>query len=370
MPHDLCTVRGNAVNKATLKLLKELSQLEGVPGFEDAVQDYIRDRLDGVAEFETDNLGSLICKRAGESESPRIMLPAHMDEIGFMVKDITDEGYIRFAPLGGWLDQTLLGHVVTVKTRQGDLEGVIGCTPPHMMPKEQREKVIKRKKMFVDVGADDKEQATEELGVRIGDPIVPRQPFSRLGKGDYLMSKAWDDRVGCALMIDLLMKLQTESHPNTIYGVGTTQEEVGTRGAKTAADVVDPDFCIVLDVGPTTDVPGVEGEVKTELGKGPIIYVLDAGTIAHRRFNNFVVELAEEKEIPHQMSLIEGGATDARVIHVHARGVPSVLLGIPARYIHSHAGLIHTADYDATLKLVLELVKALSPERAHELMVG
>ncbi len=358
------------MKKKTLKLLEELSQLEGVPGFEGSVHSYIRDRLEGSAEFETDNLGSIICKKEGQGERPRIMLPAHMDEIGFMVKDVTEEGYIRFAPLGGWLDQTLLGHVVTVKTRKGDLEGVIGCTPPHMMPRDQRNKVIKRKKMFIDLGADDKEQATEELGVRIGDPIVPRQPFSRLGKGDYLMSKAWDDRVGCALMIELLMKLQKEPHPNTVFGVGTTQEEVGTRGAKTAADVVNPDFCVVLDVGPTTDVPGVEGEVKTELGKGPIVYVLDAGTIAHHRLNNFVLELAEQEDIPHQMSLIEGGATDARVIHVHARGVPSVLLGIPARYIHSHAGLIHTADYDATLKLVLALVKTLSSERARELMVG
>ncbi|MFO8008310.1 MAG: M42 family metallopeptidase [Candidatus Brocadiia bacterium] len=358
------------MDEESITLAEELSQLDGVPGFEDQVRDYIQGKLEGVAEFETDNLGSLICRKEGQHDAPRVMLPAHMDEIGFMVKDVTDEGFIRFAPLGGWLDQVLLGHAVKVKTRKGDLAGIIGCTPPHMMPKEQRDKVIKRKKMFIDVGARDKEHAQEKLGVRIGDPIVPVQPFHRLGEGEMLASKAWDDRIGCALMIDMLKALAESSHPNTVYGVGTTQEEVGTRGAETAADVVDPDFCIVLDVGPTTDVPGVEGEVKTELGKGPIIYVLDAGTIAHHRFNEFLLEVAQEAEIPHQMSLIEGGATDARSIHIHKRGVPSVLLGVPARYIHSHAGVIHTADYDATLQLVLAVVEALSPDRAASIMEG
>jgi endoglucanase len=358
------------VKEETIELLRSLTELDGVPGFEDQVRSFIRARLEGVAEFDEDNLGSLICKLPGKNESPRIMLPAHMDEIGFIVKDITDEGFIRFAPLGGWLDQTLLGHVVTVKTRKGDLQGVIGCTPPHMMPREERDKVIQRKKMFIDVGARDKKHAKEQLGVRIGDPIVPRLGFSTIGDGKYLLAKAWDDRVGCGIMIDVLKALKKAAHPNTLYGVGTTQEEVGTRGAETSADAVNPEFCIVLEVGIATDVPGIEGEVKTQLAKGPIIYVLDAGTIAHQRFNNFVIEIAEKKKIPYQMSLLESGATDARAIHLHARGVPSVLLGVPARYIHSHAGLIHADDYDATVKLVLEVVKALGPEQAKALLRG
>jgi endoglucanase len=231
------------------------------------------------------------------------------------------------------------------------------------MPREEREKVIPRKKMFIDVGARDKKHAAQ-LGVRIGDPIVPSEPFQQIGDGKYLLAKAWDDRVGCALLVDLLKALAHTKHPNAVYAVGTTQEEVGTRGAKTAADVVDPDFCIVLEVGLATDMPGVEGETKVSLGKGVDISVFDAGTIPDRRFNEFVLDIAERKKIPHQLSLMEGGATDARPIHLHARGVPSVLLGVPARYIHSHAGVIHTDDYDAALKLVLEVVKALSPARA------
>jgi len=358
------------MNKATLRLLERLTQVDGVPGFEDAVRALMRKELEGVAEFEEDNLGSIICKVSGASASPRVMIPAHMDEVGFMVKDITDDGYIRFAPLGGWLDQVLLGHTVSVQTRKATLTGVIGSTPPHMTPREERDKVIKRKKMFIDIGARDRKHAETELGVRVGDPIVPQEPFRAIGDGKHLLSKAWDDRVGCALVVQALKALHGTRFPNTVYGVGTVQEEVGIRGAETAADVVDPDFCIVLEVGLATDMPGIEGETKVSLGGGCTIYVLDAGTIAHHRFTEFVLDVAEEKKIKHQVSLIEGGATDARAIHLHARGVPSVLLGVPARYIHSHAGLIHTDDYDSTLKLVLEVVKALTPAAARKLMGG
>ncbi len=358
------------MKKTSLELLEKLSQLDGVPGCEDGVRAFIRERLEGVGEFETDNLGSLVCKKVGKSKSPRIILPAHMDEIGFMVKDITDQGYIKFIALGGWLDQTMLGHVVTVKSRKGDHVGVIGCTPPHLMPRDERDKLIKRTKMFIDVGAPDKKYVTEELGIRIGDAIVPSQSFCAIGDGKHLLSKAWDDRLGCAVLVDVMQSLGKMQHPNTVYGVATTQEEVGTRGAETAADVVDPDFCIVLDVGLATDMPGVDNEVKVDMGKGPIIYMMDAGTIGHRKFNNFVLELADKKKIPYQLSVMEGGATDARSIGLHGRGVPSLLMGFPARYIHSHAGLIHTDDYEASVKLVLEVIKALSPAAAKDLMAG
>jgi len=352
----------------SIELLKALTELDGVPGFEGEVRDFIRSRLEGKAEFDQDNLGSLICKKAGMQDSPRIMIPAHMDEIGFMVKDIHDSGCLRFAPLGGWLDQVMLGHTVVVKTRKGPLPGVIGCTPPHLMPKEEREKVIKKKKMFIDVGARDKGDAVENLGVRVGDPVVPVQPFVRMKNETHLLAKAWDDRVGCALLIELLVELGETEHPNTVFAVATVQEEVGTRGAETAADAVEPDFCIALDVGIATDVPGVEDERKAELGKGPIIYVMEAGTIAHHNFNEFLMETAEKRDIPHQVSVMEGGATDARAIHIHGRGVPSVVLGVPARYIHCHAGIIHTDDYEATLRLLLEVVKALGPEQAQQIM--
>ncbi|MFP4026977.1 MAG: M42 family metallopeptidase [Candidatus Brocadiia bacterium] len=352
---------------STLELLKTLSEMDGVSGFETEVRNRVKSELKGAVEFENDNLGSLVCRKRGTEDKPSIMIPAHMDEVGFVVKDIDETGCLRFATLGGWLEQVMLSHDVVVHTRNGKIPGVIGCTPPHMMPKEDREKLIKKKQMFIDVGARDKKDA-EERGVRIGDPVIPRQQFCQMANENYLLGKAWDDRVGCALMIELLKDLQEIEHPNTVCGVGTVQEEVGTRGAETSADVVDPDFCVVLDVGIATDVPGIENEAKVELGKGPILYMLDAGTISHKRFRDFVLEIAEEKEIPHQLSLIEGGATDARAVQLHSRGVASVVLGIPTRYIHSHAGIIHVDDFDATLELLTEIAKNLDPDTADELL--
>jgi len=356
------------MRKDSLERARNLTELDGVSGFERDVRDFMRAELEGLAEFEVDNLGSLICKKAGAHEHPRIMIPVHMDEIGFVVKDVDDTGCLRFSTLGGWLDQVMLGHQVTVKTRNGDLPGVIGCVPPHLMPAEERNKLIKRKKMFIDVGAKDKKEAVDRFGVRIGDPIAPRQEFVQLKSPRRLMAKAWDNRVGCALAIDLLRALRRVRHPNTVFCVGTVQEEVGTRGAETSADVVDPDFCVALDVGLATDVPGVEGETRVSLGKGGILYMQDAGTISHVRLREFVLEVAEKEDIPLQLSLIEGGATDARAIHLHARGVASVMVGVPTRYIHSHAGIIHTDDYDATLKLLIALVKALTPQVADGLL--
>ena len=356
------------MKKETLELLRTLTELDGVPGFEREVRDFMRSQLEGAVEFQSDNLGSLICKKAGSEEHPRIMIPAHMDEIGFVVKDIDETGCLRFATLGGWLDQVMLGHEVVVKTRKGDLPGVIGCTPPHMMPREEREKLIKRKKMFIDVGARDAKEAAEKFSIRTGDPIVPRQQFVLMKNPKLMMAKAWDDRVGCGLVIDLMRALRRVKHPNTVFGVGTVQEEVGSRGADTAADVVDPDLCIVLDVGIATDVPGIEGEVKVQLGKGPVLYMLDAGTISHQRFRDFMLEVAEEKKIPVQLSVTEGGATDGKVVQLHSKGVASVVFGIPTRHIHSHAGIVHADDYDAMLKLMLEVIKALTPAVADTLL--
>ncbi len=355
------------MKQESLEILRELSSMQGISGFEHEIKDYMRDQLNGLAEFGRDNLGSLICEKKGTAGRPRIMIPAHMDEIGFVVKDIDKSGCLRFAPIGGWLDHVLLGHEVTVQARSFDLPGIIGCCPPHMMPREERKKLIKRKSMFIDIGAADKEDA-QKMGVRIGDPVVPRQRFFHLENEKYLAGKAWDDRVGCALVIELLKELKNINHPNTVFGVGTVQEEVGTRGAETSADVVDPDFCVALDVGIATDVPGVENEPDVKLGEGPVLYVIDAGTISHLKFRDYVLDLAGELNIPHQISMIEGGATDARAVQTHSKGVASVVFGIPARYIHSHAGVIHTDDYDAMLALLVEIVRGLDEQVADEIL--
>lgn len=343
-----------------VEFLRELTDASGVPGYEHEVRDILRKHLEGIAEVEQDNLGSIIFRKSGSAAEPRIMLPGHMDEIGFMVSFITKEGFLKFVPLGGWWDQVLLGQRVVVKTTSGDVPGIIGSKPPHILPEDERKKVVEKKDMFIDVGAKDREEATEVFGIKPGDPIVPVSPFTVLKNPKLLMAKAWDDRLGCALFVDVLRELAKFEHPNTVYGVGTTQEEVGLRGAQTSVDVVNPDISIATDVGIAGDMPGVkEEDAPVKLGGGPVLYVADARLIPNRRLKELIMETAKAENIPLQYGTMMGGATDAGAITLHGKGVPSVSFGIPTRYIHTHAGIINRDDYDASVRLLVAVIKKL-----------
>ena len=343
----------------TEALFKELTEAPGVPGYEGEVRAIIRRHLEPLTTIEQDRIGSIICKKVGQGERPKIMVASHMDEIGFMVKLITKEGFIRFVPLGGWLDQVMLAQRVVIKTSQGDVYGLIGAKPPHLLPLEERKKLVERKDMYIDIGASSEEEV-HRVGVRPGDPIVPVADFTPLATGKTYLAKAWDDRVGCALLIQALQSLSHDPHPGTIYGVGTVQEEVGLRGAKTSADIVSPDVAIVLEVGVAGDVPGIEPqESPIKLGGGPVLLVYDARMIPNLKLRDLVIETAKELDIPLQFSAVEGGATDGGMIHLHAGGVPTVVISVPTRHIHSHAGIIHRDDYDRALQLLVAVIKRL-----------
>ena len=241
----------------TLNLLKELTEAPGVSGYETPIRSIIRGHLEKYGELSQDKIGSVICKKVGAAESPRIMLAGHMDEIGFMVKQITPEGFIRFLPLGGWFDQVLLGQRVVIQTQKGEVIGVIGAKPPHLLATDEREKVVKRKDMYIDIGATSKD-GVDSAGVQLGDPIIPRADFVVLAGGETYLSKAFDDRVGTALVISVLDGLQAKPHPNTVYGVATVMEEVGLRGATTSVRAVDPDVAFILESDIAGDVPGIK----------------------------------------------------------------------------------------------------------------
>jgi len=341
-------------------LLKVLTEAHGVPGYEAEVREVMRRLLEGLGEIEQDNIGSLICRR-GEG-GPRVMLAAHMDEIGFMVKHITPEGFIRFTPLGGWFDQVLLGQRVVIKTHKGDVIGVIGAKPPHLLPPDERKKVVEKKDMYIDIGATSAKEV-EEAGVRIGDPIVPLAPFQVLASGKAYLAKAFDDRVGCAVLVEVMRRLAQEGHPNTVYAVATVQEEVGLRGAATSVEKVNPEVALILESDIAGDVPGIKPEESTvKLGGGPTIVVYDARMIPNLRLRDLAVETARAMGIPIQFSVIEGGATDGGVIHLHKGGVPTLVLGVPARHIHSHGGIVHRDDVEQAIALVTALVQRLDAE--------
>jgi len=264
---------------STQELLKELTEVNGIPGYEEAVRKIVRKHLEPLGELSQDKIGSVICKVQGSQEKPRVMLAGHMDEIGLMVKHITKEGFLKFLPLGGWFDQVLLGQRVVIKTRKGELVGVIGAKPPHLLPSDERSKVVKKQDMYIDIGASSQEEV-EEAGVRPGDPVIPRADFVALANGKTYLSKAFDDRVGVGLVISSLEQLKAGEHPNTVYGVATVQEEVGVRGATTSVRAVDPDVAIVLESDIAGDVPGIKPEESSvKLGQGPTVLIYDARMI-------------------------------------------------------------------------------------------
>lgn len=357
------------MNKERTDLLRELSEASGVPGYEQEIREILKKHLKGLADVEQDKMGSIIFKKKGAHESPRIMIPGHMDEVGFMVKFITDDGFIRFIPLGGWFDQVLLAQKVVIKSSKGDVIGVIGSKPPHILTEEERKKIVVQKDMFIDVGASSKKEAEEDFGIKPGDPIIPVCPFLEMKNKKNLLAKAWDDRVGCALFVDIIKELKGVKHPNTVYGVGTVQEEVGTRGAATSVWAVNPDVAIVAEAGIANDVPGVKpDEIIGKLGQGPAITIIDSGMIPNTKLRDLMADIAEKKKIPFQFQSLIVGATDGRPIHLHMKGVPCIYIGVPARYVHTHAGIINIDDYENTLKLIIETIKVLDEKTAKGLI--
>lgn len=347
-------------NEKQLHMFKELTEVGGVPGNEYAVKDLMKKYLQPVSdELVTDRLGSIVGKKVGKAEGPKVLIAGHMDEIGFMVTRITDEGFIRFQTLGGWWSQVMLAQRVTIETHKGPIVGVIGSKPPHILPPEERKKTVEIKDMFIDIGVDNKEQA-EEAGVRPGDSVVPICPFTPMANPKYMMAKAWDNRLGCAVAIDVLNQLNGQDHPNIVYSGATVQEEVGLRGAQTLANTVSPDFAFAIDVTIGGDTPGIKSDdAPSKLGKGVAVGLVDASMISHKRFLDFVRDVASEADIPLQFDYMPGGGTDAGRFHLNAQGVPSLALMVPSRYIHSHASIIHQDDYDSIVKLLVEVVKRL-----------
>ncbi|MEJ2758956.1 MAG: M42 family metallopeptidase [Anaerolineales bacterium] len=346
----------------TKELLKNLTEAHGIPGYEAPIRALLRKYFEPFGELSQDKLGSLICRKPGSQTAPKVMLAGHMDEIGLMVKLVTKEGFIRFLPLGGWFDQVLLGQRMVIKTSKGDVVGIIGAKPPHLLPADERKKVVTKDEMYIDIGASSKEEV-EEAGVRPGDPIIPRADFVELAGGKTYMSKAFDDRVGVALMLSALQALQDSEHPNTIYAVSTVQEEVGVRGATTSVRAVDPDVAIILESDIAGDVPGIKPEQSSvKLGKGPSMLLYDARMVPNIKLRDLLMSTAKEQEIPLQMSTVMAGATDGAAIHLHNTGVPTVVLSVAARHIHSDSSIIHRDDYDNAVKLLVALLKKLDAD--------
>ncbi|MGN7409360.1 MULTISPECIES: M42 family metallopeptidase [unclassified Sporosarcina] len=354
----------------TLHMLKELTDAKGTGGNEREPRDVMKRYIEPFAdEIDQDGLGSLIAKHTGDADGPKIMVAGHLDEVGFMISRIDDKGFLSFQTIGGWWSQVMLAQRVTIVTRKGDsITGIIGSKPPHILPAEVRKKPVDIKDMFIDIGASSREEAME-WGVSPGDMVVPYFEFTVMNNEKYLLAKAWDNRIGCAIAIDVMKELNKQGHPNTLYSVGAVQEEVGLRGARTAANKINPDIGIAVDVGIAGDTPGVTAkEASAKMGDGPQIILYDASMIAHKGLRDFIVDTAEENSIPYQFDSMSGGGTDAGSIHLSGNGVPSIAITVATRYIHSHAAMLHRDDYENAVKLIVEVIKKLDRETVDKII--
>ncbi len=349
-----------------MNFLKTISELNGVPGNETQVKNFMRDQLTGfVDEISYDGLGSIIGKKVGLAGGPRIMVAGHLDEVGFMVSKITKEGFLKVLPLGGWWGQVVLAQQITLTTDDGtEYHGVIGSKPPHSLSVEDRKKPTDLKNIYIDLGVKDKD-AVIALGVEIGNMITPYIEFREMADKNYLLGKAWDNRIGCAIAIEVAKNLKGQKHENVFYSVGTVQEEVGTRGAATSSNMINPDIGIAVDVTIADDIPG--GDNDCVFGKGPAIQIYDGGLIGHRALRKHIQMIAEKHDIPYQISFLRAGAFDSMKMSVAHDGAPSVSIGIPSRYIHSHTSMIHRQDYENCVRLVTEVVKSLDIDTVNKI---
>ncbi len=352
------------MDERAIKLMGRLMDAFGPSGFEREVNRIVKEEMEPIVDrIITDKLGTV--GFVLEGEGPTILLAGHTDEVGFIVSSITDDGYLTFNQLGGWWDQVLLAQKVVVRGSKGDHMGVIASKPPHILPPDERKKVVEKKDMFIDIGATSREEV-EEAGIRIGDPVVPWSPFTLTRGGKVAMGKAFDDRIGAFVIMEAVRRIKEEgiSHPNRIVGAATVQEEVGLRGAQTMAQTVNPDASIVVEVDIAGDVPGIKpNEAPTKMGKGPGLGTYDRSMIPNQPFKEFVIETAKQAQIPLQLSQMAGGGTDAGRIHVNASGCPTVVLTVPTRHIHSHVGYLSLRDTENTIRLMVELLKRLDWER-------
>ncbi|NHJ48628.1 MAG: M42 family metallopeptidase [Asgard group archaeon] len=363
--------------KLNIKQLEKWTNGFGPSGFEREVAIMVKDYVAPFAdEVLHDRTGSVIFKKG--DNGPKIMLAGHIDEIGFMISGISKEGYLTFNPLGGWWDQTLLSQCMIIRTRDGTkIKGIIVAKPPHIIASEERNKIVTKDKMFVDVGCKSKKEV-KALGIEVGNPAVPDATFelwkrTQLIKNEetgkvtkkkvtLAVNKAFDDRMGAFIMAEVIRRLKEENmdHPNQVYGVATVQEEVGLRGAQTSAQMIQPDVGFAIDVGIASDVPGVKKPtMTTEMSKGPLILAADGSMLPNPNLKHFVMDVAKDIGIDIQIGIIARGGTDAGVMHKVGAGCPSLALGVATRHIHSHNGILDIEDIEKCVTLLVEVVKRL-----------
>jgi endoglucanase len=354
---------------ATAQLMRDLTEAPGPSGFEEAVREIVVDAYEALgATIEYDGLGSVAATLPSSPEGPRVMVTAHLDEVGLMVQHVTPDGFILVKNLGGWLDQAFPDQRWTVLGRNGPVPALSGLPTVHVTPPAQRGRVWALTEVFLDVGARSAAEVAA-LGVRPGDGVAPMSPFTVLPNGRYA-AKAWDDRVGLAVMIAASRRIRAEGIrlPARVVWVATVQEEIGLRGAQTSVDLARPDLGISVEAGVAADYPGIgPSQAQERLGGGPGIFLLDSSMIPNRKLRDFFFAVAEEEGIPLQPDVLTGYGEDGAEIQRYDTGRPSVNMTVPTRYLHAHTGIIQRSDFDQAVELLIQVLTRLDGPTVAEL---
>lgn len=348
------------------KLLKDLLMCDGISGYEENVGKLMAETLSKTCDsVETDNFGNVIGKKScasakGKGGSPKkIMIAAHMDEIGMVVKHVNDKGFIYFIKVGGINDPILMGKTVKIINKKGEkITGIIGTKPPHLMSEEERKVPVKFDNMFIDIGLSSKEEVLKVID--IGDQII-FEPNAGVLNGDFMYGKAADNRISCYAMAKVMETLSRSEINAEIYAVATAQEEVGLKGGKTSSFKINPDFALVIDTTVAGDMPGIDPKTSDlKLGKGVAVTMIEAsgrGTIVPHKVRKIMLEAAKENNIAHQIDIIDGGMTDGAIIYTNREGILTGILSIPTRYIHAPSSVFHMKDIESAIDLAVKTIE-------------
>ena len=345
----------------SIKLIEDLSNANGISGFEDEVLRVVRNRAEKRLEIEEDSMRNLyLYPKNFDSDKPVLMLDSHSDEVGFMVKSINKNGSLKFITIGGWSPQNIPAHKVRIKNREGKyIKGIVASKPPHFMEADEKDQLVKVKDMIIDIGAASKKEVIENYKIEVGAPIVPDVSFEYDQTNQIMMGKAFDNRLGTALVLELLLKFYDQDLEFNLVGSLSAQEEVGTRGAEVTARKIKPDLAVAFEGTPADDNFRDEYDAQSVINKGGQIRHCDVSIISNPRFIRFARESAAENNIPFQDAVRTGGGNDGAKISLSNNSVPTVVIGVPVRYAHTHYGISSYQDYQNTLKWAEEIIKKL-----------
>ena len=349
-------------------MIKELSDANGVSGFEEDVVRTVKRYTKGLGEHETDAMKNLYIRRKqNNGNKPLLQFDAHSDEVGFMVQAIKPNGLLQFLTLGGWIPHHISAQKVRVKNTEGVyISGVVTSKPPHFMTEAERNKSLTVGDLFIDVGAKTAEEIETIYKIEIGAPVVPAVVSEYDPITHRFLGKAFDCRIGCACMVDVLDELASDDLPCDIVATLTSQEEVGERGAIVASQKVQADLAIVFEGCPADDTATEDYLIQSAMGRGPMLRYFDVSMITNPALQGYAIEVAKKNDIPVQVSVRSGGGTNGAAIN-QVKGAPAIVVGIPVRYAHTHHGYVALEDYQHAKQLVLDIVRSFDTQILKEL---